>query len=189
MRLKDSYFEHSDTLVIARDLLGKFLVSSAGGVITSGMIIETEAYLGIHDRASHAFGNRRTKRTEVMYQKGGCLYIYLCYGLHSLLNIITHQEGVPHGILIRAIKPMDGIEIMLKRRNKDRVTSRFTSGPGTVTQALGITTALSGERLGKTVWVEDRGVHIDPSHIQVTPRIGIAYAKEDALLPYRFRVI
>lgn len=189
MKLKPNYFQKSDTIALSRNLLGKYLVSSVGSVITSGMIVESEAYLGVCDRASHAFGNRRTKRTEVMYMPGGHWYVYLCYGIHSLLNIVTNAANEPHAILIRAIKPEEGIEIMLERRGMIKLTSKLTSGPGTVTQALGITTKLTGEKVDKTVWIEDRGIIIPSENILASPRVGIAYAKEHALLPYRFRLI
>lgn len=186
MRVDAKFFQSDDTLGISQGLLGKFLVSMCGNIKTSGMIIETEAYLGKDDRASHAFGGRRTKRTEVMYLPGGHWYVYLCYGLHSLLNIVTHRKEEPHAILIRAIEPCEGIETMLKRRGKKKVDPSLTSGPGSLCKALGIGTELSGELIGKTVWIEDRGVLISKDQIAATPRIGIAYAKEHALLPYRF---
>lgn len=186
--VKASYFQSDDTLGISQGLLGKFLVSMAGNIKTSGMIIETEAYLGKDDRASHAFGGRRTKRTEVMYLPGGHWYVYLCYGLHSLLNVVTHQKEEPHAILIRAIQPCEGIETMLKRRGKENVDSSLTSGPGSACKALGVGTELSGEKVGKTVWIEDRGVVIPKDQIIATPRIEVAYAKEHALLPYRFTI-
>src|SRR6185437_5047411 len=113
-------------------------------VITGGMIIETEAYRAPEDRASHAFGNRRTKRNEVMYHDGGRAYVYLCYGLHALFNVVTNEEGIPHAILIRAIKPEIGVEEMLRRRKKSKVDKTLASGPGTVSQALGITTKHNG---------------------------------------------
>lgn len=185
-KLPLSYFQTEDTLGISRDLLGKFLVSQIGGKLTSGMITETEAYLGVIDRACHAFGGRKTKRTQVMYLPGGHCYVYLCYGLHYLLNIVTHKEEEPHAILIRAIKPCEGVEVMLKRRHMDKENPRLASGPGTVCQALGITTKHSGEPLGKNIWIEDRG--FKPAKIISSPRVGVAYAKEHALLPYRFQI-
>lgn len=163
-------------------------MSTTGNQRTSGVIIETEAYLGKEDRASHAYGGRRTKRTEVMYLNGGHWYVYLCYGLHSLLNVITHRKEEPHAILIRAIVPCEGIDTMLKRRHMEKNNPRLTSGPGSVCQALGIDTKLTGEIMGKTVWIEDRGVVIPKEKIITTPRIGVAYAKEHALLPYRFTI-
>lgn len=187
-KLKPHFFQNDDTLAIAKNLLGKFLVSNVDNKLTSGMIIETEAYLGEVDRASHAFEGRRSKRTEILYLEGGHLYVYLCYGIHALLNIVTQKENEPHGILIRALKPVDGIETMIERRHMNKLSPKLTSGPGSLTQALGVTTKLTGEPLGKTIWVEDRGIQINPDQIIASPRIGVAYAKEHALLPYRFRI-
>lgn len=187
-KIPASYFQNEDTLKISQELLGKFLVSNSGNQLCSGMIVETEAYLGKEDRASHAFGGRRTKRTETMYLSGGHWYIYLCYGIHSLINVVTRGMDEPHGILIRAIEPCEGIDLMLKRRKKSKVTYSLTSGPGSVAMALGITTKQSGEEIGKTAWIEDRGVIIKPDEIIASPRVGIEYAKEHALLPYRFKI-
>lgn len=186
--LKASYFQNSDTIALSRDLLGKFLVSSVDGKITSGIIVETEAYLGAHDKACHAYGKRRTKRTEVMYLPGGHWYVYLCYGIHSLLNVVTHEKDEPHAILIRAIEPVEGIDIMLNRRSMEKVEYRLTSGPGSVSVAMGITTTLTGEPLGKTAWIEDRNFYLPSPKIIASPRVGVDYAQEDALLPYRFQI-
>ncbi len=151
------------------------------------MIIETEAYRGPEDKASHAYGNRRTNRTEVMYKAGGICYVYLCYGIHALFNIITNTHDIPHAVLIRALHPVDGIPWMLKRRKKSKLDAKLTSGPGTLTQALGITLAHNGLSLhGPQIWIEDRGFKIDPKNIHASPRIGIDYAGEHALLPWRF---
>jgi DNA-3-methyladenine glycosylase len=188
-KIAASYFQSDDTLGISQGLLGKFLVSMCGNQRTSGMIIETEAYLGKGDRASHAYGGRRTKRTEVMYLPGGHWYVYLCYGLHCLLNIVTHRKEEPHAILIRAIAPCEGIETMLKRREKAKVDLHLTSGPGSLCKALGIGLELSGEPLGKKVWIEDWGILIPKDQIVASPRIGVSYAKEHALLPYRFNLL
>lgn len=183
------YYSNDDLLFLCRDLLGKFLLTQwEGEELTGGMVIETEAYRGPEDRASHAYGNRRTKRNEVMFHQGGVGYIYLCYGIHALFNIITNQKEIPHGILIRAIAPMIGIETMLKRRKKSKVDKNLTGGPGTVTEALGIRVMHNGLLLDRPpIWVEDRGIEVDPAEIIVSPRIGVGYAGEDALLPWRFR--
>lgn len=181
------YFQTDNTLALGKNLLGKFLVSSIGNVITSGMIIETESYLGSKDRASHAFDNLRTKRNDPMYLPGGHWYVYLCYGIHYLTNIVSHQKDVPEAVLIRALKPCDGIDLMKKRRRVDALT-RLTNGPGSLSQALGITKTISGDPIGKSVWIEDRGIIVPDDQIIISPRIGVAYAKEDALLPYRFRI-
>lgn len=185
MLLPRSFYQHHDVVHLAQALLGKYLFTEFDGVITGGMIIETEAYKGIEDRACHAYGGRRTKRTEVMFWEGGVSYVYFIYGLHALFNIVTHTEGHPHAVLIRAIKPEIGIETMLKRRGKTQLDKTLTSGPGALTQALGITTKHTGLSLeGPPIWLEDRGMVIE--NIEATPRIGVDYAGEDALLPWRF---
>ena len=181
-----------DVLAISQALLGKFLVTKINSkTITSGMIVETEAYMGPEDKASHAYGNRRSKRTETMYAMGGHAYVYLCYGMHHLFNIVTATENIPHAILIRAIEPCDGIDLMLKRRNmsKAKYGPNLTAGPGTLTQALGIKVIHDRADLcGKQIWLEDRGVKIAASDVVTSPRIGIAYAKEHAELPWRFTI-
>jgi DNA-3-methyladenine glycosylase len=185
--LSQEFYSQDDVVAIARQLLGKFLCTYIDGELTSGVIIETEAYRGPEDRASHAFGNRRTKRTEVMFQQGGICYIYMCYGLHVLLNVVTNVQGIPHAVLIRSIAPTEGIPLMLQRRRQPRVSSRLASGPGCVAEALGLTLAHNGLSLqGPTIWIEDRGMVIAEEEITATPRIGIAYAGSDVLLPWRF---
>ena len=119
MILPESFYSRKDVVKIAQELLGKVLVTEFDGVHTAGMITETEAYAGAIDKASHAFGNRRTRRTEVMYNHGGVAYVYLCYGIHHLFNVVTNLQDVPHAILIRAVDPLEGIQIMLERRGKD----------------------------------------------------------------------
>lgn len=189
MTLPLSYYRHHDVLFLSRDLLGKFLFTHIDSVTTGGMIIETEAYRGVEDRASHAYGNRRTKRTEVMFQEGGVCYIYQCYGIHFLFNVVTHEENTPHAILIRAIYPLVGIETMLKRRNKKQIDRSLCDGPGTLTQALGIGLKHNSLALdGQIIWIEDRHINIPSEAIEVGPRVGVEYAQEDALLPWRFRL-
>ena len=154
---------------------------------TSGMITETEAYAGIVDKASHAYGGLRTSRTEIMYMRGGVAYVYFCYGMHSLFNIVTNQSEIPHAVLIRAIEPIDGIDLMLERSNKLAVKKDFANGPGKVAKILGIKCEHTGLDLNSnTLWIEDRGVVIYATQIVSTPRIGVGYVGEDALLPYRF---
>lgn len=183
------FYQQDDVLQLSRDLIGKFLITDIQSKRTSGMIVETEAYRGPEDRASHAFGSRRTKRNEVMYHQGGISYVYLCYGIHSLFNIVTNKEGVPHAILIRAIEPDEGQEVMLERRQKREMTKIVTSGPGALSQALGITTKYNGVLLNTPpIWLEDRGIKIKSSDIIAGPRVGVDYAGEDALLPWRFRL-
>lgn len=179
--LPNSYFLHHDVVHLAKSLVGKWLFSCIDGVQTGGMIIETEAYKGAEDRACHAFQNRQTQRTEVMFQEGGTLYVYLCYGMHNLLNIVTNREGIPHAILIRALHSDTGLETIKKRRKTNKP---LTVGPGRVCQALGINRTHNGQLLSKgNIWIEDRGI---TPLVKTTPRIGVGYAKEDSLLPYRF---
>ena len=151
------------------------------------MIVETEAYVGINDKASHAYNNKKTNRTEVMYEKGGVCYVYLCYGIHYLINIVTGEKNIPHAILIRAIEPKDGIDIMLQRRSLKKTSFNITNGPGKLSQALAINKILNGKSLNSNkIWIEDLKINIDEKDILSSPRIGVDYAKEDAKLPYRF---
>ena len=189
IRLQKSYFLQHDVLTVARDLLGKYLFTLKDGQLTGGVVSEVEAYKGIADRASHAFGGRRTRRNEMMYHEGGVVYMYLCYGMHNMLNIVTNVEDVPDAILIRGIIPTHGEELMLMRTRKSAITPAIGSGPGKVSKLLGLTVADNGCPLtGDTIWIEDRGVLVPDSQVEVTPRIGVDYAGEDALLPYRFLI-
>ncbi|GAA4090056.1 DNA-3-methyladenine glycosylase [Mucilaginibacter panaciglaebae] len=189
MKLPPSFYQRNDVVTISRELLGKYIFTSINGEVTGGYIVETESYNGIIDRASHAFGNRMTPRTSVMYGHGGVAYVYLCYGIHEMFNVVTSVEGQPHAILIRAVHPTDGIEVMLYRRKMIEVKRTITSGPGSVAQALGISREINAISLqSDTLWIEDRGLTIPDGQIAAVPRIGVAYAKEDALLPYRFYV-
>ena len=196
MVLDRSFYIRPDIVTIAKELLGKVLFTNSGGQLTGGVITETEAYEGITDRASHAYGGRRTGRTEIMYRIGGTAYVYLCYGVHSLFNIVTNLEDIPHAVLIRGIKPFAGIPVILERTGRTELTKNIADGPGKVSKALGIHYKDTGLDLTKRVnkstkgiWVEDKGIRINPAEILVSPRIGVNYAGEDALLPYRFFVI
>lgn len=187
MKIPLTYYQSKEVVTLARDLLGKQLFTKIDGKITAGLITETEAYAGITDKASHAFGGRKTKRTEVMYKAGGRTYVYLCYGMHHLFNIVTGGEGVPHAVLIRGIYPTQGIEEILKRRNKTKLTKDISDGPGKLTKALGINLSHNGlELTGNKIWIENANLKISAADILVTKRIGIDYADEDADLPYRF---
>ena len=155
------------------------------------MIVETEAYRAPDDRACHAWMNRRTKRTEIMFAEGGKAYVYLCYGIHHLFNIVTGKEDMAHAILIRAVDPVENMELMLERRSMDKAKRQLTGGPGVLSQALGIKTVHTGIDLLKKespIWLEDRGIHFSENDIIASPRVGIAYAKECANWPWRFRV-
>ena len=183
------FYQREDVLLISRELLEKVLCTNFHGKLTSGIIVETEAYAGVTDKASHAYGGRRTKRTETMYAKGGSAYVYLCYGIHQLFNIVTNKENIPHAVLIRAIQPCNGIEIMLQRRNKKKIDHTLTSGPGSLTRALSITVKDSGTFLmDNLIWLEDQNIKYTNQDILATPRVGVQYAGEDAQNPWRFHV-
>ena len=187
MKLKQAYYRNPDTLFLARDLLGKVLCTRLDGIVTKGIICETEAYLGVNDKASHAYGGLRSNRTETMYMAGGVSYVYLCYGIHHLMNIVTHRKGTPHAVLIRGIKALEGLPQILERRNLSKLKPDSLIGPGKVSQALGIKTVHNAEDLTqKTIWLEDHGIKIPESIVSTGPRIGVDYAGEDAKLPYRF---
>jgi DNA-3-methyladenine glycosylase len=189
MKLQKDFYIREDVVLIAKELLGKVLITNFNGAISAGIITETEAYAGINDRASHAFGGRRTARTETMYATGGTAYVYLCYGIHHLFNVVTNQKDIPHAVLIRALKPIEGMDVILKRRKQKETSNKLSSGPGTLSQALGIQTSHSGENLlGNKIWIEDRGINFSDKEIIKSPRIGVDYAGADALLPYRFFV-
>ena len=182
-----SFYKRDDVLQIAKELLGKILVTKWNGIITSGRIVEVEAYNGINDKASHSFGGRRTKRNEIMYADGGVVYVYLCYGIHHLFNVVCNEEDIPHAALIRAIEPLAGIDDMLMRTGKPKPDSTLTKGPGNVSKALGIYTKHTGISLqSDELFIADDGYRIKPEKILATPRIGVDYAGTDALLPYRF---
>ena len=188
-KLPADFYQREDVLLISRELLGKVLCTNFHDKLTSGIIVETEAYAGVTDKASHAYGGRRTKRTETMYVKGGSAYVYLCYGIHHLFNIVTNKENIPHAVLIRAIQPRDGIEIMLQRRNKKKVDQSLTAGPGSLTRALGITVKDSGTFLmDNLIWLEDQNINYTNQDILATPRVGVQYAGKDAQNPWRFQI-
>lgn len=189
-RLQFSYYLNQDVLFLAKDLLGKVLFTQINGEITAGIIVETEAYFGIKDKASHAYGGRRTNRTETLYSQGGISYVYLCYGMHHLFNVVSSVEGEPHAVLIRAIEPLIGTDIMEKRRNMPATKPAISAGPGSAAKALGIDRTFNQKDLtGEEIWIEDHGIRYGENEIAATPRVGVAYAQEDALLPWRFFVI
>ncbi len=189
MILPASFYMREDVVQIAKDLLGKVLVTEFDGCHTAGMITETEAYAGAGDKASHAWNSRRTRRTEVMYRPGGVAYVYLCYGIHHLFNVVTNVEDVPHAVLIRGVEPLDGVEDMLLRRRKSVVHRTLTAGPGALSAAMGILTQHTGMSLqGSLIYIEDRGIRVARKDIVATPRIGVAYAGADAIRPYRFYI-
>ncbi len=191
MQLKNDFYSQNDVILIARNLIGKVLYANINNNLCSGIITETEAYAGINDKASHAYGNKRTHRTEVMYRDGGCAYIYLIYGMYSLFNVVTNNVGVPHAVLIRSILPFEGLEIMQERKGKKLNAFIDGIGPGRLSRLLGIDYKLTGIQLHKTqdenaIWIEDKNIEIPESKIYIGKRIGVEYAGEDAKLPFRF---
>lgn len=190
-RLPLDFYRRSDVVQVSRDLLGKYLVTRFDGQLTAGRIVETEAYRGPDDKACHAWNNRLTPRTRVMYEPGGLAYIYRCYGIHHLFNVVSANRDEAHAVLIRAIEPVDNIELMLARRGFDKVKRQLTAGPGALSQALGITTDFSGISLmdpGSPIWIEDRGDRVADADIAASARIGVESAGECALWPWRFFV-
>lgn len=186
--LPASFYEQEDVVRLARELIGKILVTSFDGIVTAGRIIETEAYEGVTDRACHAWNGRRSARTEVMYAPGGTAYVYLCYGIHHLFNVVTNKKDTPHAILIRGLEPLLGIDHMLQRTGKTRLTPKLTVGPGNVSKALGIHTRHTGLNMINTpeIFIVSDGTTYPETQIKATPRIGVDYAGEDAALLYRF---
>ena len=188
-KLGAEFYQRKDVVKIAKELLGKILVTNWKGVTTSGRIVECEAYAGAIDKASHAWGGRRTVRNEIMYGEAGYTYVYLCYGIHHLFNVVTNSPEIPHAILVRALDPIDGVEKMLQRTNKKKLDHTLTRGPGNVSKSLGIQTKHSGlSLLGDQIFITDDGGKYTKMEIASSPRIGVDYAGKDALLPYRFYV-
>jgi DNA-3-methyladenine glycosylase len=185
-KLPRSFYTRKNVLTVARDLLGKLLVvPTSSGKRVSGFIVETEAYRGPEDRASHAFGGRRTKRTETMYGLGGTSYIYFVYGMYNQFNVVTNTLDIPHAVLIRALQPVEGLDLMRKRRG-DHPDRNLTSGPGKLCIALGIDRSLNNaDLLGNRIWLEE-GIKVPRSQIVSGPRIGIDYAQEWIEKPWRF---
>ncbi len=188
-KLDHSFYDRKNVVKIARDLLGKILVTQFDGIRSSGRIVETEAYNGIHDRASHAFGGRRTVRTEPMFGDPGTVYVYISYGMHHLFNVVTNKKGSPHAVLIRALDPMEGINEMLNRTGKPIADFTLTRGPGNLARAMGISKIHTGQNLfSSEIFIEDDGQRYKKEDVVITKRIGVESAREDADLPYRFIV-
>lgn len=178
------FYQRTDVAQVARELLGKVLYSQVDGLVTSGMIVETEAY-SWKERGCHAYNNKKTQRNEVMFKDGGRAYVYLCYGIHNLFNIVTNFEGVAEAVLIRALEPLDGMEIMKERMHTEKSVG-ITRGPGKLSKAMAIDRSDNGQSLvDGTLWVEE-GQRVVKSKVVASPRIGIDYAGVDAALPWRF---
>lgn len=187
MKLDRGFYSDPDVVAVARRLLGRLLVVRArGGRRVSGIIVETEAYRGPEDRASHAHGGRRTRRTEPMYGPAGTAYVYFVYGMYHQFNVVTNVEGIPHAVLVRALEPLDGIGLMRRRRG-GRADHELTSGPGRLCIALGIDKRMDrADLLGHRVWIEDGAGRWATSAIMTGPRVGVDYAGDWAGRPWRF---
>ncbi len=187
-KLPLDFYQKEDVVSVAKQLLGKLLFTRINGQLSGGIITETEAYDGIVDKACHAYGGKNTNRTATMFLGGGVTYVYLCYGIHHLLNVVSGKEGNPQAVLIRAIEPTVGIETMLRRRKMEKIAPRITAGPGALSQALGIDKQLNAkDLLADEIWIEDGNAYKD-EEIVATTRIGVAYAQEHALWPFRFYI-
>lgn len=186
-------FYFRDPVVVARDLLGKYLVRVNKDGISRGIIVETEAYGGKDDRASHVFGNKVTERNKIWFEKGGISYVYMIYGLYHCLGVITGKKSDPGAVLIRALEPIDGIDLMHKRRKVNPSIKnslyKLCSGPSKICQAMDIDKGLYGQQLnGESLFLENSNEIITDKDIEITPRIGIDYSKEAAFYPWRFYI-
>lgn len=188
-KLPVQFYQGTDVVLIAKQLIGKIIFTKFNGVITSGRIVETEAYVGLTDRASHSFAGKRTARNEHMYAPAGIAYVYICYGMHHLFNIVSNAKDKPDAVLIRAVEPMEGIDIMLKRTGKMKLDNTLTKGPGNAAKALGISKEHSGISLVKAdIYIASDGYNVTEASIGVSRRIGVEGSGDAALLPYRFYV-
>ena len=186
-KLPLSFYQRDDVVQVAKEMLGKLLVTRKNGVTTSGRIVEVEAYAGATDRASHAFGGKITNRNRIMYEDGGFAYVYLCYGIHHLFNVVTHRKDVPHAILVRAVEPIRGMATMLERTGREKPDHIITRGPGNLSKALGITVMDSGKSLlGSELYLAEDKFAYQKNEVTESPRIGVDYAGTHALWPYRF---
>lgn len=188
-KLPFSFYQDQDVNSLAIALLGKLLFTRIDGELTAGIIVETEAYKGVEDKASHAHGGRFTDRTKIMYEAGGTSYVYLCYGIHHLFNVVTAPQGTPHAVLVRGLEPLEGLDIMLRRRNMAVLKPNLTAGPGALAKAMGIDRNLNAkDLLGDEIWIEERGLMLPNVDIVSVPRVGVDYAGDHALLPWRYYV-
>jgi len=186
-KLPIHFYKRDDVVLIARELIGKIIVTNFNDEVTTGRIVETEAYVAINDKASHSFGGKRTARNEHMYAAGGTAYVYICYGMHHLFNVVTNAKDIPDAVLIRAVEPIVGIDSMLKRTGKIKFDNSLTKGPGNAARALGISKQNSGANLLKDhIHIASDGFTVEDDAIGVSKRIGIDSAGADALLPFRF---
>jgi DNA-3-methyladenine glycosylase len=188
-KLPLSFYQRDDVVLIARELLGKYLYTSINGELTGGIIVETEAYKGPQDRGSHTFNHRRTPRNEMMYRAGGVVYMYICYGIHDMLNIVTGLENTSHALLIRAVEPAIGVEIMRERRGIYNQDKRLCQGPGALAKALGLNKSHNGiDLLQDTIWIEDHGIEINDDEIIASARVGMNFDGPYKIIPWRFYI-
>jgi DNA-3-methyladenine glycosylase len=188
MKLKLDFYQRKDVVKVARQLLGKALFTRIDGVLTGGIIVETEAY-SWKERGCHAYGGKKTGRNAIMFANGGHAYVYLCYGMHCLFNVVTNGEDTPEAVLIRALEPVAGLEEIKLRRRILAPDFHLTSGPGKLTKALGIDRSFNGKFLmDDEIWIEDPGTKVAAKQIVASERIGIDYAGDDARLPWRFTI-
>jgi DNA-3-methyladenine glycosylase len=188
-KLPIEFYDRQDVLNIAKELLGKIITTKFNGVITSARIVETEAYVGITDKASHSYNGKRTTRNEHMYAAPGIAYVYICYGMHHLFNVVTNKINTPDAVLIRAAEPLQGIDIMLKRTGKKKSDNTLTKGPGNVAKALGIFKEHSGLHLrGHSIIIHEDDYAIEKKLMGASKRIGVESSGAAALYPYRFYI-
>ena len=188
-KLPVQFYDRSDVITIAKELIGKIIVTKFDGIITSGRIVETEAYIGLTDKASHSFGGRRTAKNEHMYAAAGTAYVYICYGMHHLFNVVTNKKNIPDAVLIRAVEPIAGTDTMLKRTGKKIFDHTLTKGPGNTAKALGISKGHSGTNLLKhEISIIENNYELDIKLIGTSKRIGVESAGAAAEYPYRFYI-
>jgi len=186
-KLLIDFYDRKNVVQIAKELIGKIVITNFNGLRTSGRIVETEAYTGLNDKASHAYNGKRTVRNEHMYAQPGTSYVYICYGIHQMFNVVTNERDIPDAVLIRALEPLEGIDVMLERSGKERLDHTLTRGPGNVAKALGMNKSHSGVSLtGDEMFIASDEMLIVEDSIGVSKRIGVDYAEEDASLLYRF---
>lgn len=186
MKLPKEFYTREDTLTIAKELLGKYIFTNINDVVTGGIIVETEAYLGPLDEGSHAFNNKRSMKNDAMYLEGGIVYMYICYGIHDMLNIVTGPIDTSHAILIRALEPIIGIQTMMNRRNNSSI-KKLCNGPGVLSQALGLNKSYNKLNLNSSeIWIEDKGLQIKEENIKATARIGLGCKEPYLSTPWRF---
>ncbi|MEO6406542.1 MAG: DNA-3-methyladenine glycosylase [Ferruginibacter sp.] len=186
-KLNLAFYERDDVVQVAEDLLGKILVTNIDGQQTSGRIVETEAYVALTDKASHSFNGKRTARNDHMYAEAGTAYVYICYGMHQMMNVVTNKKDVPDAVLIRALEPLKGIDIMQQRTGKPSLDNTLTRGPGNVGKAMGLFKKHSGLfLLDDEISIYDDKYRLEKKLLGISKRIGVESAGADALLPYRF---